>query len=234
MASSKLALKAELKAADSLAQEAYDWLVTAITTFKIPTNSQISENKLATELGFSRTPVREALMKLETEGLVTRGESGRFTVAMLTKKDVDEAMDLLLMLDTYMYKKAAENITKEIATELRNAAKAMFDSAKNKDRESWSLHDLKYHELIMSIAKNEMVSEVSRVTRRRIQRFWARSASGAKDLATCSQEHVDIAKAIIEKDLKAIEKAVAEHINHLRANMHEIVSSMEALFGRPA
>ena len=45
---------------------------------------------------------------------------------------------------------------------------------------------------------------------------------------------VDIAKAIIEKDLKAIEKAVAEHINHLRANMHEIVSSMEALFGRPA
>ena len=53
MASSKLALKAELKAADSLAQEAYDWLVTAITTFKIPTNSQISENKLATELGFT-------------------------------------------------------------------------------------------------------------------------------------------------------------------------------------
>ena len=49
---------------------------------------------------------------------------------------------------------------------------------------------------------NEMVAEVSTVTRRRIQRFWARSASGAKDLITCSQEHLDIAKAIIENDVK--------------------------------
>ena len=234
MASSKVAVKSESKVSDSLAQEAYDWLVAAITTFKIPTNSQISENKLASELGFSRTPVREALMKLETEGLVTRGESGRFTVAMLTRRDVDEAMDLLLMLDTYMYKKAAENINKEVSDSLRNAAKSMSDAAKNKDRESWSTHDLLYHEAIMSVANNEMVAEVSRVTRRRIQRFWARSASGAKDLATCSQEHIDIAKAIIENDLKAIEKAVEEHINHLRTNMHEIVASMEALFGRSA
>ena len=232
MANNKVAVKPELKNQDSLSQEAYDWLVTAITTFKIPTNSQISENKLASELGFSRTPVREALMKLETEGLVTRGESGRFTVAMLTRRDVDDAMDLLHMLDTYIYKKAASNLDKATANNLRNSAKLMSDAAKNKDRETWSIHDLSFHDAVMSAADNEMVAEVSTVTRRRIQRFWARSASGAKDLITCSQEHLDIAKAIIENDVKAIEKAVDEHIDHLRANMHEIVSSMEALFGR--
>jgi DNA-binding GntR family transcriptional regulator len=68
--------------------------------FRIPTNSQISENKLAAELGVSRISVREALKRLETEGIVKRGESGRFTVAMLTAKDVDEAIDLLVLCDT--------------------------------------------------------------------------------------------------------------------------------------
>ena len=90
MASSKLALKAELKAADSLAQEAYDWLVTAITTFKIPTNSQISENKLATELGFSRTPVREALMLDVVYRLLDRlWLTGRFTDFNLNRCDFE-------------------------------------------------------------------------------------------------------------------------------------------------
>ena len=72
------------RSSDSLSEDAYEWIVKAITTFAIPTNSQLSENKLAAQLGISRTPVREALRRLESEGLVQRGEAGRFTVAMLT------------------------------------------------------------------------------------------------------------------------------------------------------
>jgi len=86
MAAKKSATKQPVKSTESLGDDAYEWLIAAITSFRIPTNSQISENKLAAELGVSRTPVREALMRLESEGLVKRGEAGRFTVAMLTKK----------------------------------------------------------------------------------------------------------------------------------------------------
>jgi DNA-binding GntR family transcriptional regulator len=83
----------------------------------------------------------------------------------------------------------------------------------------------------MRAANNEMIAEVSRVTRRRIQRFWARSVSGARDLVTCSDEHTEIAQAIIGKDMSAIKKAVEGHLGHLRVNMHEIVSSMAPFFG---
>jgi len=59
-------MKTEAKSsqASSLVTDAYDYLVEAITSFKLPSNSAISENKLATQLGISRTPIRQALQRL--------------------------------------------------------------------------------------------------------------------------------------------------------------------------
>lgn len=231
MSVKKGSLKLDVKSSDSLADDAYEWLIAAITSFRIPTNSQISENKLATELGVSRTPVREALKRLESEGLLKRGEGGRFTVAMLTSKDVDEAIDLLLLCDTYMFQRAAMKIDDAGAQLLRDSAKSMISSATNGDRERWIKHDKIFHETIILAADNEIIAEISRVTRRRIQRFWARSVSGARDLATCSEEHVEIAQFIIGKNLAGIKKSVEGHLGHLRVNMHEIVQGMAPFFG---
>ena len=219
------------KSSESLGNDAYEWLIAAITSFRIPTNSQISENKLAVQLGVSRTPVREALKRLESEGLVKRGDAGRFTVAMLSAKDVDEAMDLLMLCDTYMFQRAAQNFTKREIDTLRKAAKDMARAADAADREGWSTSDHVFHETIMVAANNQLIAETARVTRRRIQRFWARSASGAKDLVTCSAEHTEIAESIAHGDLPAIKKAVEAHLGHLRINMHEIVAATAPFFG---
>ena len=220
-----------LGSSDSLGNDAYDWLVEAITSFRIPTNSQLSENKLAAQLGVSRTPVREALKRLESEGLVRRGDAGRFTVAMLTAKEVDEAIDLLELCDTYMYERASLNLSKEDALTLKKAAKEMAVAAKAGDREKWSLHDSIFHEVVMRSANNEIVADVARMTRRRIQRFWAKSATGARDLVGCSDEHTDIATAITGQDRKAIRAAAMDHLGHLRLNMHEIVAATSPFFG---
>ena len=231
MAAKKSEAKLDPKTSESLGDDAYEWLIAAITSFRIPTNSQISENKLAAELGVSRTPVREALKRLETEGIVKRGEAGRFTVAMLTAKDVDEAIDLLILCDTYMFQRAAKNIDNAGAQVLKEAAQNMSKCAEQGDRDGWISHDKIFHETVMRAANNEMIAEVSRVTRRRIQRFWARSVSGARDLVTCSDEHTEIAQGIIGKDMPAIKKSVEGHLGHLRVNMQEIVASMAPFFG---
>ena len=219
------------KSSESLGDDAYEWLVAAITSFRIPTNSSISENKLASELGVSRTPVREALKRLESEGLVKRGDAGRFTVAMLTGKDVDEAIDFLLLCDVYLFQKAAENLSDSDGKLLSSSVKNMASSAKQGDRDGWIAADLTFHETIMRSANNALVADSARNTRRRIQRFWARSLSGAKDLATCSDEHTVIARAILDKNMEAIELAVIGHLSHLRLNMQEIVDSMTPFLG---
>ena len=231
MAAKKEQTMLDTRNSESLGDDAYEWLIAAITSFRIPTNSQISENKLADELGVSRTPVREALKRLETEGLVKRGEAGRFIVAMLTQKDVDEALDLLLLCDTYMFQRAAKNIDNAGAQVLKESAEKMSAAAAKGDRDGWMKYDKIFHETVIRAADNEMVAEVSRVTRQRIQRFWARSVSGARDLVTCSDEHTEIAQAIIGKDMTGIKKAVEGHLGHLRVNMHEIVQSMAPFFG---
>ncbi|MEC7362935.1 MAG: GntR family transcriptional regulator, partial [Actinomycetota bacterium] len=99
--------------AASLGDDAYMWLVTAITTFQLPANAQLSENRLAQEIGVSRTPIREALRRLETEGLVRRGDNNRFTVSLLTTKELNDACDLLILLDTYMFTRASEAMSRD-------------------------------------------------------------------------------------------------------------------------
>ena len=219
------------RVSESLGEDAYEWLIAAITSFRIPTNSQISENKLAAELGVSRTPVREALKRLESEGLVKRGVGGSFVVAMLTAKDVDEAIDLMVLCDVYLFQRAAKNIDDSGRKTLAEAAKEMSTAARAGDRDTWMDHDQVFHECIMQAADNTVIAEVSRVTRRRIQRFWARSISGARDLVSCSDEHRDIAQAITTQEMAAIQRTVESHLRHLRENMHEIVELMAPFLG---
>ncbi|MFM7139531.1 MAG: FCD domain-containing protein, partial [Actinomycetes bacterium] len=69
------------------------------------------------------------------------------------------------------------------------------------------------------------------VTRRKIQRFWTRSAQYENRLETCSKEHEVLAKAIVNQDLKAIEPAVNEHINHMRSSILRILTSAASILG---
>ena len=115
--------------AASLGDDAYTWLVTAITTFQLPANAQLSENRLAQEIGVSRTPIREALRRLETEGLVRRGDNNRFTVSLLTTKELNDACDLLIMLDTYMFTRASDTMSPDDARALEELAQNMIKAA---------------------------------------------------------------------------------------------------------
>ena len=205
--------------ASSLVTDAYDYLVEAITSFKLPTNAPISENKLATQLGISRTPIRQALQRLESEGLITKSDSSRFSVALVTPKQVEEACDLLQIIDTYLFTKAAQNLDKKGADQLITLTQEMIKAAENNDRDNWSKADTRFHDLVINAADNQTVASLAIITRRKIQRFWTKSAVYENRLVSCSKEHEVLAKAIVNKDLKAIEPAVLEHMAHMRSSI---------------
>ena len=211
--------------ASSLVTDAYDYLVEAITSFKLPSNAPISENKLATQLGISRTPIRQALQRLESEGLITKSDSSRFSVALVTPKQVEEACDLLQIIDTYLFRKAAENLDKKGAAELISVTQQMIRAAENNDRENWSKADTQFHNLVIAAADNQTVAGLAIVTRRKIQRFWTRSAVYENRLGSCSKEHEVLAKAIVDKDFKALEPAVIAHMAHMRSSILRILET---------
>ena len=209
----------------SLVTDAYDYLVEAITSFRLPTNAPISENKLATQLGISRTPIRQALQRLESEGLITKSDSSRFSVALITPKQVEEACDLLQIIDTYLFTKAAQNLDKKEAEELIAITAQMIKAAENNDKDNWSKADTQFHNIIIRAADNQTVSGLAVVTRRKIQRFWTRSAVYENRLGSCSKEHEVLAQAIVNKDLSAIEPAVRAHISHMRSSILRILET---------
>ncbi|MFY9325575.1 MAG: GntR family transcriptional regulator [Candidatus Nanopelagicales bacterium] len=211
--------------ASSLAVDAYDYLVEAITSFKLPTNTAISENKLASQLGISRTPIRQALQRLESEGLITKSDSSRFSVALVTPKQVEEACDLLQIIDTYLFTRAAKNLNKKSSDELIAITQEMIRAAKNDDRDKWSQADTKFHNLIIKAADNRMVSDLAIVTRRKIQRFWTKSAVYENRLSSCSKEHEVLARVIVKKDFEAIEPAVIDHMSHMRSSILRIIET---------
>ena len=214
-----MATKTNESQASSLVTDAYDYLVEAITSFKLPTNAPISENKLATQLGISRTPIRQALQRLESEGLITKSDSSRFSVALVTPKQVEEACDLLQIIDTYLFTKAAKNLDKKGADQLITLTQEMIKAAENNDRDNWSKADTRFHDLVINAADNQTVASLAIITRRKIQRFWTKSAVYENRLVSCSKEHEVLAKAIVNKDLKAIEPAVLEHMAHMRSSI---------------
>lgn len=215
----------------SRVQSAYNFLLAEITAFRVRTGAPLSENRIAAQLGISRTPVREALQRLEKEGLVKRTDNARFTVSQLTAQEANDACDLLVVLDTYIAKRAAERLQPDQAAALRESIEAMRQAASDDDGAAWSEADLAFHRLLNSIAGNVLVADAVKETRRRVQRFWLHSPSLQSRLIVCSDEHVVLAEAIINKDYDSIEPAVHEHIEHMRERILDLLATAAMFFG---
>lgn len=215
----------------SRVDSAYEWLLAEITGFRLRSGVPLSENKLAVQLSISRTPVREALQRLEAEGLVKRTESARFAVSQLTVKEVNDACDLLEVLDAYIFRKAASKLTDEDVERLRQSVDQMVDAAEREDRVSWAEADIAFHRTVNRVAANELVADTVKHTRRRIQRFWLRAASVQHRLGSCSEEHRVLAEAMIAKDYDAIGPEVEHHISHMRQSMLDLLESAAVFLG---
>jgi DNA-binding GntR family transcriptional regulator len=217
--------------AGSRVDTAYQWLLAEITGFRIRSGAPLSENRIAAQLNISRTPVREALQRLEKEGLVKRGDNARFAVSQLTMQEVNDTCDLLEVLDTYICRKASGQMSETDVALLKQSVDEMTRAAATGDQDSWSAADLAFHRTVNSIAGNQLVADTVKETRRRIQRFWLRASSRQSRLEACSQEHVVLAEAIVTQDYDAIEPAVKTHIGHMRTRMLDMLESASALMG---
>jgi DNA-binding GntR family transcriptional regulator len=82
-------------------EEVYTSIKEAILTGELPSGGRLSIGRLLKEIGFSPTPIREALLKLEQEGFVSRLPKGGFIVSQFTKKDIDEIFDIRSLLEGY-------------------------------------------------------------------------------------------------------------------------------------
>ena len=219
--------------ASSMVDDVYSSLLLAIVEARLATGTPLSQNKLAARMGVSRTPVREALLRLERDGLVQRVPDVGFVVATITPDEVNEACDLLQVLDTYVYTRAAERLSRPELDGLLELASGLVASAESGDTEAWREADRRYHGVVMDAARNRFVAEYLQQTRRRVQRFWLQKPQVDGRLRICSQDHVALARAMVDEDPEVLAQTVHGHIEGLRASVLARLQSAGQLMPGP-
>ena len=219
--------------ASSMVDDVYESLLLAIVEARLGAGTPLSQNKLAARMGVSRTPVREALLRLERDGLVQRLPETGFVVATITPDEVNEACDLLSVLDNYVYGRAATTLSPAQLDELVTLANTLVSSAESGDTDAWRTTDRRYHDMIMSAAGNRFVAQYLEQTRRRVQRFWLSKPNFDGRLRICSQDHVALAKAMAEQDSDVLAKTVSAHIERLRDSVLARLESAAPLLPGP-
>ena len=210
---------------NSLVEDAYASLLSAIAEARLGPGTPLSQNKLAVHLGVSRTPVREALLRLERDGLVQRKPDVGFVVAAITPEEVNEACDLLEVLDTFVYLRAAKALDAEELGVLLDLASQLVGHAEAGDAAAWKDADRRYHAIVMQGAGNRFVAEYLQQVRRRVQRFWMVKPHFDGRLRGCSQDHVALAQAMVDQDESVMSAYIHDHIERLRRNVLDRLES---------
>ena len=218
------------EATPTRAHQVYELLRSSIIGLERPPGARLSENRVAADLGVSRTPVREALQRLSEERFVVRDERGSFVVAGVTHRDVDGLCDLLELVDAYLFGRAAR-VAGPTAAELTEIAQRLRAAADEPDLEAWSTADGRFHELVNELADNEWASRVAKMTRSRLHRFWLNHEARTQRLRACSDEHVERAHALAAGDANSAERLVRAHVGHMRESLHSLLDAAAPVLG---
>src|SRR5881409_1893852 len=114
----------------SLTEKAYQAISTAIANLQFKPGEALTQDRLAKWLSISRTPVREALRRLEQEGIIQTVPGRGLVVTELTIKDVEDMLDVLRALDSHGAFLAAQRRTQEQADQLADLAQALLAAAR--------------------------------------------------------------------------------------------------------
>lgn len=126
----------------------------AIISGELEPGEKIVEPLIAAKLGVSRSPVREALMRLESEGLVEKEANRSFRVWTPTEKDVDEIIGMRVMIETYASVEILGRISEKNLTDLENIFKVQVHAVQKNDHLLLTREDRRFHDYIISLTNN--------------------------------------------------------------------------------
>lgn len=201
-----------------LGDEVYNALYAQLMSLKIPPGSRISVDSLVREMGVSQTPIREALSRLEAQGLVVKTHLIGYSAAGQMDPDrLEQLFDLRLLVEPYAAERAALTISAEGIAQLEAIDLAMRDTRTSGARNSYgefAQNDGLFHDLIASASGNELVQDA--LTRLHTHVHLFRLFYHATATADANDEHENILMAIRRHDGPAASAAMRFHIEQSR------------------
>ncbi len=196
----------------TLREEVYNSVKEAILTGEIAPGERLSVGRLIKNIGFSPTPIREALLKLEQEGFISRiPQKGGFIASQLSRKDIDEIFDLRGILESHAATFAIKHITREDIAALEKNVKASEHYILEKRFDKVSKLNTAFHDLLNGFCTNQRV--ISLINELRDQVFQYRSiiikVPGKAKVST--SHHKQMIEALRKKDVGSLKVLIHQH-----------------------
>jgi DNA-binding GntR family transcriptional regulator len=185
-----------------------------IFAHELAPGSWLDEQSLAAQFGISRTPMREAIKVLASEGLVTTKMNRGAYVTEVDRGDLEQIFTVLSLLEAQAAKETALKATEEDLTKLDNLHHRLEKAAADRDVEQFFEINVKFHDLIQEVAGNKWMNEVI-VDLRKVLKLQRRdSLSRGGRLQQSLIEHREILQAILKGDATTAEIAMRNHLAH--------------------
>lgn len=205
-------LNNSFKERKSLGEDVFEYLKNSIIDQTIEPGSRLVESKLAEMLGISRTPLREALHKLEREEWIEKTPSGGFKVVSLTRQDIEETFGIRSVLEAYAARLAAENYQDKDLIPLEKKMLEYQKCLEKKTTDKLQKINTEFHDLLYALSKNPKLVKMINQLRAQISRFRQMILKQEDYAQESNEDHVRMLEAIRNRDVDTVEKLVRDHI----------------------
>jgi DNA-binding GntR family transcriptional regulator len=195
-----------------LYEEVADRLREQIFSKQLPAGSWLDEQSLADQFGISRTPMREAIQVLASEGLVTIKMRRGAYVTEVVRRDLEQIFTVLSLLEGQAAKETATKATEAELNLLDHLHHRLEKAAADRDLEQFFEINGKFHDLIQEIAGNRWMNGVIADLRKVLKLHRRDSLTSTGRLQNSLVEHREILRAILKRDELAAETAMRKHL----------------------
>ena len=199
-----------------LREVVFNTLRRAILKGELKPGERLMEIALAERLGVSRTPIREAMRKLEQEGLVVMVPRRGAQVANITEKDLNDVLDVRIALENMAIEKACQYMTGEEMDSLREAVENFENMIEEGNLIELAEADVKFHEIIYKAANNKRLNQVLNNLREQIYRYRMEYLKEEDMRKVLVKEHEEIYQSIRNRDVKRAQEISFHHVENQR------------------
>ena len=210
-----------------LSQKVYRVLKTEIVKGFLEPGTKLFEDKIATQMGVSRTPVREAIQKLAAEGLIKIAPNQTLIVTEISLEDIKEVLQIRGVLEGLAARVVAKKITSQEIDELEKIVTQMGLYVIKKDLTSYCKVDDEFHNLILNVCGNKWIIQIRDNLGNFIYRFRIKSLSVPGRLKCSLEEHQKIMESLKKHNSEEADRLSQIHMENTIINILQNVAKGE-------
>lgn len=199
----------------------------AILKGDLKPGERLMELQLASKLGVSRTPIREAIRMLEQEGLAVTIPRKGAEVAKMTEKDMEDVLQIREALDDLAVQVACDKMTEEQLADLTLKMHHFENAVQDDQLEKIVEYDVAFHELIYEASDNPKLVTLLSNIREQIYRYRVEYLKEKENYPTLVQEHRAIVDALSQKNKKRVADVMRIHIRNQAEAVKNIIREQE-------